>query len=222
MLIRETHSPTQITESCAQEKWREEWYAPPFSSQQWNNTNVSFLHSDVPMCLQRKLQIGCLTRRLFAWVPRRVHKLACKHMICLQATGLGTMICLQANWQGLQGMQTYDMSTNTWLAKISYVPELHKVIPFVFVGIGPINRVQIGIHMIPFGWSLGGFAKSHPHFIFISWWCFHHRNSCPRCKKMGLSSCLSLPSDACIFVVQIQDTLKEKWDFDLFLKWCFI
>jgi hypothetical protein len=112
------------------------------------------------MRLQRKLQIGCLPRRLFAWVLRRVHELACKHMICSQAPGLWTMICLQADWQGSQGLQTYDMFTSIWLAKISYVPEPHKVIPFVFVGIGPLNCEQINIHMIPFGWSLGGFAKS--------------------------------------------------------------
>ncbi len=74
----------------------------------------------------------------------------------LQAPGFQTMICLQVNWQGLQGMQTYDMFMSTWLAKISYVPKPCKVIPFVFVGIGPLVCVQIGIHMIPFGWSLGG------------------------------------------------------------------
>jgi hypothetical protein len=159
-LIRETHSPTKIAESNAQEKRREEWYAPPFSSQQWNNTKVSFHHSDVPMHLQRKLKIGCLPRCLLTWVLRWVHELACKHMICLQAPGLQTMICLQVDSQGLQGLQTYDMFTSTWLAKTSHVPKPRKVIPFVFVGIGPLNHVQIGIHMIPFGWYLGFFAKS--------------------------------------------------------------
>ncbi len=112
------------------------------------------------MHLQRKLKVGCLPRRLFAWVLWRVHELICKHMICLRAPGLQTMIFLQADWQGLQGLQTYDMFTSTWLAKISYVPKPRKVMPFVFVAIGPLNRVQIGIHMIPFGWSMGGFAKS--------------------------------------------------------------
>ncbi len=112
------------------------------------------------MRLQWRLQNGCLPRCLFAWVLRLVHKLAYKHMICLQAPGLQTMICLHADWHGLQGLQTYDMFTSMWLAKISYVPKPCKVIPFFFVGIGPLHRVQIGIHMIPFGWSLGFFSKS--------------------------------------------------------------
>jgi hypothetical protein len=56
----------------------------------------------------------------------------------------------------LQGLQTNDMFTSTWLAQISYVPKLGKVIPFLFVGIGPLHCVQIGINMI----SLGGFANS--------------------------------------------------------------
>jgi hypothetical protein len=30
------------------------------------------------------------------------------HMICLQARGSQTMICLQADQQGSQGLQTYD------------------------------------------------------------------------------------------------------------------
>ena len=60
---------------------------------------MSFHHSDVPMCLQRKLQIGCLPRHLFVWAQRRVHKLACNHMICLRAPGLWNMICLQTNWK---------------------------------------------------------------------------------------------------------------------------
>jgi hypothetical protein len=81
-------------------------------------------------------------------------------MICLQARGLQTIICSQANQQGLGGLQTYDMFASTWLAKISYVSELRKTIPFSFKGIGPLHCAQIGIHMIQFGLSLGGFAQS--------------------------------------------------------------
>ncbi len=85
------------------------------------------------------------------------------------------------------GLQTYDMFTSTWfvnydmfasgstrivrlvniwyfestwLAKISYVCKPCKIIPFLFIGIGPLYCVQIGIHMIQFGWSLRGFAQS--------------------------------------------------------------
>ncbi len=98
--------------------------------------------------LQRKLQTGCLPRHAVAWVPRRVHELACNHMICLQARGLRTMIWLQMNQQGFWGLQTRDMFSSTWLAKISYDSKPHKIIPFLFVGIGPLHGAQIGIHMI--------------------------------------------------------------------------
>jgi hypothetical protein len=57
------------------------------------------------------------------------------------------------------------MFTSTWLAKISNVPKPHKVIPFVFLEIAPHSHVQTGIHMIPFGCSLGGFAKSAAMFL---------------------------------------------------------
>jgi hypothetical protein len=115
-----------------QEKWREERYAPPFSSQHWSSTKVSFHHSDVPTRLQRKLWIGCLQRRAFARVPRPVHVMACKQLVCSQACGLWTMICLQADWQGLQSLQTYDMFASRWLAKISYFSKPRKIIPFLF------------------------------------------------------------------------------------------
>ncbi len=95
---------------------------------------VSFHHSDVPTLLQRILQIGCLPRHAFVSVPRRVHEMACKRMICSQARGLQTMICLQADQQGLQGLQTYDVFASMWLTKISYVCEPHKIIPFLFIG----------------------------------------------------------------------------------------
>ncbi len=130
------------------------------------------------MPLQRKLQIGCLSRRLFAWVLRRVHKLACKHMICLRAPGLWTMICLQADWQGLQGLQWYV--NKHMVGKDIICSQATQRIPFVFIGIGPLNCVQIGIHLIPFGQSWFFFSKSAamlllknkhnftPSFIFSS------------------------------------------------------
>ncbi len=71
------------------------------------------------------LDTGC-----FAWVPRQVHELACKHMICLQAHGLQSMIGSQADQQGSQGLQTYDMFASTWLAKMLYVWKPRKIIPF--------------------------------------------------------------------------------------------
>ncbi len=92
-----------------------------------------------------------LARRPFALVPRQVHVKAHKHLICLRARGSRTMICLKADQHGLQGLQTYDMFASTWLAKISYVCKLRKIIPFLFLGIGPLHRVQIGIPMIGFG-----------------------------------------------------------------------
>jgi hypothetical protein len=95
---------------------------------------VSFHHSDVLMRQQRKLRIGCLLREAFAWVPRQVHELAHKHMICLQARGSQTMICLQADQQGSRGLQTYDMFASMWLTKISYVCKPCKIISFLFVG----------------------------------------------------------------------------------------
>jgi hypothetical protein len=52
---------------------------------------------------------------------------------------------------GSQGLQIYDMFASTWLAKESYVPKPHKIIPLLFVGIATLYRVQIGIHMIQFG-----------------------------------------------------------------------
>ncbi len=76
VLIRETHSPKKFAKPPAHEKWREEWYAPIFSSQHWSKKKVLFHHSNKPTRLQRKLQIGCLPRWTFAWVPRQVHKLA--------------------------------------------------------------------------------------------------------------------------------------------------
>ncbi len=109
---------------------------------------MSFHHSNVPTRLQRKLQIGCLPRCAFAWVPRQIHVMAHKHLIFLQARGLQTMTWLQADQQGLQGLQTYGMFASTWLAKISYVCKPHKIIPFFFLGIGPLHRVQIDIHMV--------------------------------------------------------------------------
>ncbi len=95
---------------------------------------MSFHHSYVLMRLQRKLQIGCLPRHAFAWVPRQIHELARKHMICSQARGLQTMICLQLDQQGLQGLQTYDMFASMWLTKISYICKPYKIIPFLSVG----------------------------------------------------------------------------------------
>ncbi len=70
------------------------------------------------------------------------------------------MICLQADQQRLQGLQTYDMFVSTWLAKISYAASHMKIIPFLLLRIGPLHRAQIGIHMIQLGWSLGGFVQS--------------------------------------------------------------
>ncbi len=70
------------------------------------------------------------------------------------------MICSQVDWQGLQGLQTYDMFASMWLAKMSYVCKPCKIIPFLFAGISPLNHAQIGIHMIWFGWSSGGFVRS--------------------------------------------------------------
>jgi hypothetical protein len=57
-----------------------------------------------------------------------------KHMICLQASGLQTMICLQADQRGLLGLQTYDVFASMWLTKISYVHEPCKMMPFLFIG----------------------------------------------------------------------------------------
>ncbi len=53
------------------------------------------------------------------------------------------------------------MFASRWLAKISCVCKPHKIIPFLFVGIGPFHHAQeIDIHMIWFGWSSGVFAQS--------------------------------------------------------------
>jgi hypothetical protein len=52
------------------------------------------------------------------------------------------------------------MFASKWLAKISYVSKQGKLTPFLFNGIGPIHRAHIGIHMIQFSLSLGGFAHS--------------------------------------------------------------
>jgi hypothetical protein len=40
-----------------------------------------------------------------------------QNMICLQAHGLQTMIYLQVDQQGLQGLQKNDMLASTWLEK---------------------------------------------------------------------------------------------------------
>ncbi len=76
---------------------------------------------------------------------------------------------------------------------------------------------KIGIHMIQFGWSLGGLLNQQQRLYWkisilyiiiytsIFWWWFQHRNSCRHRQKMDPSSCLLSPSVACIIVVQIQD-----------------
>ncbi len=142
---------------------------------------VTFHHSYVPTCLQRKLWIGCLPRRSFAWMLRRVHELARKHMICLRAHGLQTMICLHVDRQGLQGLQTFEMFASTWLERISYVSKPGKIIPFLFEGIGPLNHAQISIHMIWFSLSSGFLLNQQQHLYWkISITLHHHLYFCLR------------------------------------------
>jgi hypothetical protein len=92
-------------------------------------------HSIIPMCQRAcsgNFELDACQRMLLHW-SRRVHKLACKHMICLRACALQTMICLQADQQELQGLQKYFMFASMWLTKISCVCKPHTIIPFLFV-----------------------------------------------------------------------------------------
>jgi hypothetical protein len=43
------------------------------------------------------------------------------------------------------------MFASIWLAKTSNICKPNKKIPNLFVGIGPLHRAHIGIHMIQFG-----------------------------------------------------------------------
>jgi hypothetical protein len=100
----------------------------------------------MPTRLQRKLRTGCLPRRAFAWVPRRVHELACKHMICLQAHGMQTMICLQVVQQGSQGLQTY--CKHVVGKDIICLQATQNNTLFIHRNRNRPARVQIGIHLI--------------------------------------------------------------------------
>jgi hypothetical protein len=72
-------------------------------------------HPIIPIC-QCACRGNCeldACRHAFALVPRWVHKLVRTHMICSPACGFQTMTCLQADQQGLQGLQTYVMCLQT-------------------------------------------------------------------------------------------------------------